>query len=100
MLACQKSQQQTRQAPRAEVLIMKYGEHKDKFYSIEKQYLAQLAERLDKQYQGLSYKVGCLRSQIYLHNQISQVEDAIDQLRKIILGLNIGLLEIYPGELK
>jgi hypothetical protein len=75
---------------------MKYEGHKDKLYSIEEQ----LAQRFEKQYKDLSEKVDCLqKSQIYIHNHISQVENTINQLRKIILGLNIGPLEIYPGEL-
>ena len=78
---------------------MEYEEHQDKLYSTEEQLLTQLADRLEKQYKDLFNRVDCLqRSQIYIHNHISQVETAINQLRKIILGLNLGPLEIYPGE--
>lgn len=74
--------------------------HEDKLYSIEERLLIQLLESLRSENKDLSDKIDCLqRSLVYVHNHISQVETAVNQTRKIILGLNIGPLEIYPGEL-
>jgi hypothetical protein len=81
---------------------MKYREHRDKLYLIEEreQLLIQLNESLWSENKDLSDKIDCLqRSQVYIHNHISQVEKAVDQIRRIILGLNIYPLETYPGEL-
>jgi hypothetical protein len=79
---------------------MRYREHRDKLYPIKEQLLAQISERLKKQYKDLSDKADCLqKSQIYLHNHIGQVENTVNQIREIILRLNIGPLEIYPSEL-
>jgi hypothetical protein len=72
---------------------MKYGEHRDKLYPIEERerFLIQLIESLRREYKdenkGLSDKIDCLQSsQIYIHNHINQVERAVDQIQKIILG--------------
>ena len=64
---------------------MKYGEHRDKLYSIEERFLIQLLESLRKENKDLFDKVDGLQgAQVYVHNHISQVENAVNQIQTFL----------------